>query len=110
VAALASAFPAPGQGRNIVLREVGAELFHNALTACYKSRFSRRLFSFEKAASPFAAPRRQHRDTALPLKQQLELAEWLLTLPLGSRLILRNLHRVARSDAKLRFKLAQGAA
>jgi len=110
VAALRSAFPAPGNGRNIVTREIVPTPFHNALTACYKSRFSRRLFSFERGEGPFAAPRRQHRDTALPLKQQLELAEWLLALPVGGRLVLRNLHRVSLTDSKLRFKLFEGTA
>ncbi len=104
-AELGSAFPAPGRGSNVALGEISPEHFHNALTACYKSRFSRRLFSRESSSSPVAAPRRNHRDTALPLAQQLELSEWLLTQPVGSRLILRNIHRVERRDMKLRFKL-----
>jgi hypothetical protein len=109
-AQLSLAFPAVGFGRGAILREVPPEHFHEALTACYKSRFSRRQFSSEQPASSFSGGRRTSRDTALPREQQLELSEWLLTFPVGSRLVLRNLHRVKRRDMKMRLKLAEGAA
>lgn len=102
------AFP-PTFGRNVLLRQVGTEQFHKALAACYPSSFKQRLFYRNEHAGGFGVRKPEFRDSPLGWTQQRELAEWLLTFPVGSRLVLRNLERVRRRDMKLRFKLAQGA-
>jgi len=107
-AAFCEAFPLEF-GRNVLLHQVGTQHFQKALVATYPSRFQHRLFYRRDHENDFGARGPKFRDKPLPWQQQRELAEWLLTYPVGSRLVLRNINRVMRRDMKLRFKLAQGA-